>query len=65
MTPLAPELGGGDRTRQSPEDRLPATYAAVIFHGKGGELATNRRDEQEISVLSAVIAGLSWGWRCR
>jgi TnpA family transposase len=28
---------------------------AVIFYGKGGDLATNRRDEQEMSVLCLRI----------
>jgi TnpA family transposase len=28
---------------------------AVIFYGKGGDLATNRRDEQEMSVLCVRI----------
>ncbi len=28
---------------------------AVIFHGKGGDLASNRRDEQEMSVLCLRI----------
>jgi TnpA family transposase len=27
----------------------------VIFYGKGGDLATNRRDEQEMSVLRLRI----------
>ncbi len=26
-------------------------YRAVIFFGKGGDIATNRRDEQELSML--------------
>jgi hypothetical protein len=28
---------------------------AVIFYGKGGDIATNRRDEQELSVLCLRI----------
>jgi TnpA family transposase len=28
---------------------------SVIFYGKGGDLATNRRDEQEMSVLCLRI----------
>jgi TnpA family transposase len=28
---------------------------AVIFYGKGGDLATNHRDEQEMSVLSLRV----------
>lgn len=28
---------------------------AVIFYGRGGDLATNRRDEQEMSVLCLRI----------
>lgn len=35
---------------------------SVIFYGKGGDLATNRRDEQELAVLCLRIlpAGRAW-----
>jgi len=33
----------------------PACSCSQIFYGKGGDLATNRRDEQEMSVLCLQI----------
>ncbi len=33
---------------------------AVIFFGKGGDIATNRRDEQELSVLCCGSSRPPW-----